>query len=176
MVYPAQHHRVSEYFLQRLNGREIVFEFFIVFSRFEYALMRSGFINGDHRGVYANWDRFAATEKDNFNPDQTPELQEAVTYFQNRPPRKQIVEEEDLVWINTPRPDNEPLLLTLTVLIRRVRNNLFHGNKISDLLERYSPRNRDLLRYSIVILYSFLDLNSHVRNVFLGELRQELKL
>ena len=47
--------------LLRLSG-----EFFVVFSRFEYGLKQTGFVGGDDRRIYPDWDCFARRYEEKF--------------------------------------------------------------------------------------------------------------
>ena len=127
------------------NAKETVIEFFVVFSRFEYALKRAGYVSGNEKRASANWDKFASDIEDAFRPDQTAELQNAVTYLQNSPPRKQVVQDDELRWKDNTPSKNEPRLRWLLRLVRTVRNNLFHGEKFRTLLEEHPPRDIDLM-------------------------------
>jgi len=48
--------------------RALLFSFFLVFSRFEYALKRAGFVNAPGGRVSANWDAFASKHNASFDP------------------------------------------------------------------------------------------------------------
>jgi hypothetical protein len=48
------------------------------------------------------------------------------------------------------------------LLVRRVRNNLFHGGKFSDEVHSGRARNELLLRHSLAILHRCLDLSPSV--------------
>lgn len=164
---------ISNYLLNRLNEKDLVFEFFVVFSRFEYALKHSGFVLGSEKNIFANWDRFAASERDNFNYQDNEQLKQAAEYILGNPPRKQVFIDENPQWMDMLRED-EPDLLRLTNFIRTIRNNLFHGEKLSNLLDKFSPRNKHLLQNAILVLYALVNLNMTVKQAFLGELAWEM--
>jgi hypothetical protein len=156
-----------EYLLQKLipaSDSHLVVSFFVVFSRFEYALKRSRFVCTFEDGsVKANWDRFASEHEKRFNPLLTPELCEACEYFEANPPKKQIKAEGRLDWENTPSRGSEPLLCWLLRLVRQTRNNLFHGGKFPSGHIDETARNRDLLRHSLTILEACIPLDPDVR-------------
>ncbi len=103
-------------------------DFYYMFSRSEYALKASGFLmNGVD--AKANWDSFAGSIRPNFNRNKSKELNDAVKYIKSNPPKKQIVNAGDLAWDQT-NNDNLPLVNFLILMIRRIRNNLFHGGKL----------------------------------------------
>lgn len=144
----------------RVN-KDIAIEFFFVFSRFEYALKMSGFLRGGIGRAEPNWEQFTPILGDIFDEhyqnDQKGELQEAVNYLNTYPPRRQMKGESGLYW-DARISNGTPLAIWLILLIRDVRNNLFHGGKFSELPEREPDRNDKLLRYSLIVLYKLLEL------------------
>jgi len=153
---------------------KLAYDFFVVFSRFEYALKKAGFIIGNDSGVQPNWDRFANKYKNKFTQmAQNTDVEKAIEFFRQGPPRKQVMQvirgwkptwkltDEDLL------EQQQVTLLWLTLMVRRVRNNLFHGGKeiFSDL-----PRDRQLLKFSLVLLRCWLDLDKNVKRHFLNGL------
>jgi len=100
----------------------LVLRFFAAFSRFEYALKA---VNG---AADPNWVAFAKAVEEQFAAlrMQDEQLREAVDALLVKPPRKQTSSQE---W-DTPAPQGAPAsALNLLLLVRRVRNNLFHGGK-----------------------------------------------
>lgn len=104
-------------------------DFFVVFSRFECALKRSGkYAMGDATRVDPNWDGFARDLGPAF-------LKEVVARgiapdLIARPPKKQIkLEEGSLGWRDMGPVNNTA---DLFLAIRRARNNLAHGAKYQD--------------------------------------------
>jgi len=153
------------------NNRDLVITFFITFSRFEYALKEEGFVYGNQDKVTANWDQFATSIRGSFHPDRTPELQAAVDYLHNSPPRKQIIQ-SDKRWgwsrSQSQYPKNTPLIHELLLSIRTVRNNLFHGAKFQEIFHENPSggRNQLLLQYSLIILEECLRLSKNVQRTF----------
>jgi len=121
-------------------------EFFVIFSRFEYALKQAGFVRGNNH-VQPDWNRFAEQYGEVFrNRAQNNQLvREAMSYFCQAPPRKQVLRDGQLKWEDTQedrqiqKGGQEPTLLWLTIMVRRVRNNLFHGSK-----KMFGTRERDI--------------------------------
>ena len=131
-------------------------ELFERFGRFEYALKRSQFLNGPVGGdARADWDGFANRLGANFfdfhfaNTDQNADRAELFAV----PPRKGIVVQVQVAgewtrqfgWRDMPIPENA---VELMLAVRRVRNNLFHGDKANP---DYS-RNPQLVRAANLIL------------------------
>ncbi|TFH31317.1 MAG: hypothetical protein E4G98_00275 [Promethearchaeota archaeon] len=145
---------------QRVDfDRELVFKFFIVFSLFEYSLKRGGFLTRGQSGeAQPDWKGFANSIHPQFDPQATPEMGTAVNYMLNRPVMKQIPSNNNLVYTQRQRPQNMNDTEWLSVLIRGVRNNLFHGGKF-----RYArPRDPDLITNSLVVLETWAQLQPDV--------------
>lgn len=158
--------------IRRIMGSEdraIAWHFFVFFSRLEYALKRSGrfLCKSSGNEAKAAWDDFGRHYNFAFDPDASPELKRAVSYFATNPPLKQIVNHGTLSWSEPQEYDHfEPLLKWLLVMVRRVRNNLFHGGKFP-LMEMAEPsRDRQLLSHSIAILEAVLSLDNEVEQIF----------
>jgi hypothetical protein len=107
----------------------LAWQFFIFFSRFEYALKRSKYLTAGE-DANPNWDRFTLDQNVEFQKQVSPPLVAAVDFFQKSPPRKQHQPGEQLNWWG-PLMYNakEPLLVWLLRDVRAVRNNLFHGGR-----------------------------------------------
>lgn len=160
---------IKEY-LDRQNRRinkDLVFNFFIAFSRFEYALKRAGYLRSDKSGVHPDWEKFVSELKTKFKPSTAKELERAVKYLKDNPPRKQIVKNKSLSWDIAHDTRKQPLVSLLIVYIRRVRNNLFHGGKFPMRPIEEPARNEKLLNNSLVILNRCLELHTKVKSYFL---------
>src|SRR5215472_12270251 len=72
---------------------DIVLQFFVTFSRFEYALKRAGFVKGDRNGnALPDWCRFASERLNARLVSITDtEFTEASLYLLHEPPGKQIL-------------------------------------------------------------------------------------
>jgi hypothetical protein len=145
---------------------ERVFEFFRLFSRFEYALKAAGFWvkPGGQTEFEAKpaWDDFAnviGTRLPGLGASQ--ELQEAWAYLRDHPARKQMVRGGVLAWDDVAR-GNESETMFVFVGIRRIRNNLFHGGKAIPGTER----DEKLLSSATLVLRSALDLRADVKQAF----------
>ena len=146
--------------------RELVYKFFTVFSLFEYALKRAGFlVPGQRNEAKPDWERFAREIEDSFDPNSTEELSSAVSYMLGRPVMKQIKREDSIIFIRRIRPHAMGEIIWLSILIRGVRNNLFHGGKF--LYER--PRDTELIQNSLIILEAWAhcdrQIEQELRNV-----------
>jgi hypothetical protein len=144
--------------------RELLLRFFLEFSRFEYALKASGMFKR-HRPrenrfpkAEPDWDSFAASLRDTFEPKATEELERACEYINDSPPNHQIVADGDLMWQTPAAVDGEAEIQFLLRMVRTVRNNLFHGAKYSLGVHEDVVRAEKLMLSSLTILAACLAL------------------
>ena len=147
-----------------MKHSQLIYKFFWLFSRFEYALKIVGFCNknGD---AQPDWNAFAKSIKDDFVKDSNKELAKSVDYILSQPPNKQIVKDGELQW-SEDLPNNIPELNLLFVLVRRVRNNLFHGGKYKGRYLAEPERSEQLIIACISILEHCLELSHDVKTAF----------
>jgi hypothetical protein len=155
--------------LQRLHLEEdLIVTFFFAFSRFEFALKQAGFLTKEQIGADAqpNWTEFAKKIQRSYDAHNDVELAEAVNYLLTKRPRKQVVAEGHSVdWKDTPeeRLDMDWIL----TLVKRVRNNLFHGGKYAGSVGELAHDTR-LLTHSLTILNACLGWDDKVRTSYLA--------
>ena len=144
---------------------QLAFEFFKVFSRLEYALKASGFLCNEN-DAKADWRLFANQVESLIQQPNSLELQEAVDFVFDFPPKKQVVNDERKLDWSESKPSESIKAQKLLIYVRRVRNNLFHGGKFNG--HWFEPeRSEKLIRCSLVILTSCKDYVSDVRNAYL---------
>jgi len=146
-------------------NKELIINFFLRFARAEYSLKRAGYVIGGENKVDADWNKFASDMQHEFNPEAFEELSFAVKYLLDNPPKKQILTDGTLDWTDSGCGSNNDLPCLL-VLVRRVRNNLFHGGKFPLRPIPEVSRNEILLHCSLVILVAALQLNPDVMRFF----------
>lgn len=120
--------------------------FFAVFSRFEFALKRGGFLMGaPGNSAHADWNTLATTLGPAFfaTLHATPE---ASIFFTAQPKRLVVVDQDNVTF---EEPDDIVNLQMLFEAVRLVRNNLFHGEKAY-----IGQRDKDLLAASLFVLDS----------------------
>jgi hypothetical protein len=76
----------------------LVYEFFFVFSRFEHALSVSNYLTEGNAGVSADWNKFAREMNDAFHVTLSAEVKKAILYYEEAPPKKQVVDFDSLTW------------------------------------------------------------------------------
>lgn len=141
----------------------LAIDFFVLFSRMEYALKASGFHKGNGRAE-ANWTSFANSINGAFQALTDENLEEAKSNILDDPPNRQCVVNGQLDWepIN---PGNGCDTDKLLLYVRGIRNNLFHGGKFN-VAWADKDRAEVLLRSSIVILTECLNSSPTVRHRF----------
>jgi hypothetical protein len=145
---------------------ELACNFLAIFSRAEHALKSSKFAIGNSHKVEAGWDKFANSINDSFLKIKCNVLQEAKMYLLQHPPKKQILENGLVVFVNQNRNETQNQTQQLLLMIRTVRNNLFHGGKYLPGGEIEPGRNMLLVQHSITILMECIKLNDMVYKSF----------
>jgi len=150
---------------------EQLLDFFLTFSRFEYALKHSGLYQQQPGATVPyeakpNWDLFAVRLRDTFDPNKTAELRQAVDLILLHPPFSEVVAAGGFGWDTTGPADTLSEIECLLVYIRRVRNNLFHGGKFSEGQNFDAERNMALLTASLIILRECLSLDASVKREY----------
>lgn len=155
---------------------EVVMEFFVVFSRFEFALKKADYLRAgrDYRAE-PNWTAFERRYEDKFNPQSEPQLSEAWDYIYQNPPMRQVVVDKRLDFEIDPRLEEKSPFKRATLAVRTVRNNLFHGGKFPNSGVVDDPaRKTKLLRTCLRLLYEMLelapDVKAHFDNIELSRL------
>lgn len=143
----------------------LAFKFFREFARYEYCLKATG-LREDSRTAKASWSKYAAEVTHVIDTPQAKGLENAITYFTDHPPKKQIVKDGVLDWDET-LPNHQSKAELILLLVCRVRNNLFHGGKFNG--RWFEPqRSEDLMRHALVILGACAESHANVREAYAG--------
>jgi hypothetical protein len=140
-------------------------EFLAVFSRTEYALKVSGYAIGTNK-VEAWWDRFANDNEAAFNAIKEQIFCDAVNYLLTSPPRKQVLNGNVLTFANQVIDKKQGNAQQVFLMIRTVRNNLFHGGKFLPYGEHETGRNEKLVASALTVLKRCLSLNATVQQSY----------
>lgn len=148
---------------------KLAMDFFVVFSRFECALKRSGkYAIGDTERVDPDWDGFARDLGTNFLNDVV--AQEIAPVLVGKPPKKQVkLLDGTLGWKEMGAVNNTA---DLFLAIRRTRNNLVHGAKYQDSGAGHadfvegSERDDALLDQSLAVMALALKLRPDIHHFF----------
>lgn len=153
------------------NNKNITYDFFATFSRFEFALKHTGYASGDRRrNAIPDWDTFAVAHNNIFDAKlkaKNNDLTEAVKYLYENPPRKLKFDKGQLKWEDRQQVNNQNLK-ELLLIVRAIRNNLFHGSK-KVVIFNEPTRDSKLINSSLIILNECLDLNENLRIKFIEE-------
>lgn len=145
---------------------ELAIQFMAVFSRTEYALKVTTYAVGNESKVEANWDRFANTVNDALLAIADADVIAAREFLLANPPRKQVlsnskVDFKDQVIDTAQRPTQQVLLV-----VRTIRNNLFHGGKYLPNGEQEPGRNKELVTHALRVLVACSTLDEDVHFSF----------
>lgn len=151
------------------NDRLLAIQFFLFFSRFEYALKSLNRIKvGNFSFPAADWDGYARCRQSVWlKALENQEFLEAFAFLNAAPPRQQSFSNGELKWSPNSRQAEPASLAKTFFYVRTVRNNLFHGSKLDSAKRSEMSRDRDLLRHCIIILSVCLDGDKELREQFL---------
>lgn len=150
---------------------DMILEFLKVFSRAEYALKNvkefSNFQAGESVKAEANWDKFAnkIDEKFNLKMKNDSTLKNARKYLWENPPKKQMIDScGTLIYETFNINDAQRKTQQLLLMVRGVRNNLFHGGKHTPIEGDgiNQERNKCLIKYSIVVIKACIALDGKI--------------
>lgn len=128
----------------------LAYRIFREFSRMEYALKATRFFKPNKRNAEPDWTAFARSIENTFSQISDTQLLKAMSYFDEYPPKKQVIEDGVLAWCSRP-PQGSSAEDFYIQCVKRVRNNLFHGGKFNGVW--FAPeRSEILLRHSLTIL------------------------
>lgn len=136
------------------NLRPLVFEFFFWFSRFESALKENGWLQSKVIGAPArpDWQGFVMAYAGDYSPSVAARQLVAAN------PLKQVIGELGLTFADVVFAESAPQLERVTVLLKTVRNNLFHGGKQGNAYWDDPDRMRLLLPLSVTVLGELVTL------------------
>jgi len=163
--------------------------FFLFFARFEYALKEAGFVKqrsnraAEHgaphhagagvrqsKDAEVDWRKYSEHCAALLTNYKKLRFQKAIEYLRKKPPKKQIVSGDRLDWTDDSFTGTWDMDRVLT-LVRRVRNNLFHGGKrLVEHPEEAVSRDTKLLNAGLAVMEACLDWDTNLNSVFLEEL------
>ena len=145
---------------------ELACEFLAVFSRAEYALKAAGYASEGGGRVTASWDRFANDIDGDLQKIADEQLASAVDCLLTTPPRRQVRKDGVLSFEDQDIDGGQSATQQILLMVRTVRNNLFHGGKHLPDGEVEEGRNQALVEHSLTVLNHCLLLNEHVRQCY----------
>lgn len=151
----------------QMHNLKLAADFFFNFARFEYALKAVGYRIMRRGNIEADWRRLAEELDYLFQNPSTQEFEEAVKYYIKRPPMKECLIEDRLVWREA-EPSTDLMADKVLVYVRRVRNNLFHGGKFSGKYLADPERSNTLMEKGLIILDTCLSAIPELREAYEG--------
>lgn len=150
-----------------VTDRNIVYQFFGFFSRFEYALKRRGYLKPGKK-ANPNWEEYANSIQGRFRRVKDTDFSKAINLFLKEPPKTQVVSGNNLTWVDTIQGPGEHEEHYILRLVRTVRNNLFHGGKFPIPIGPLADvaRNQKLLEAGITVLRQCLEFSPDVSSAF----------
>jgi hypothetical protein len=147
------------------NLDQLAFSFFREFSRCEYCLKMVGIREPARKDPTADWGAFAKDVQYLLESPTSAELQTAINFYLEHPPKKQISGDDGvLAWTDT-LPMHKSKAELILLLVCRVRNNLFHGGKFNG--HWFEPqRSEKLLQNALVILNACVSAHPRVQEAY----------
>ena len=145
------------------------FNFFVCFSRFEYAAkaqeLHVDLGERQRCDLKVDWRKVAERldEKFVYLSKQNPKIQEAVKYFANEPPQKQVLKAGGPQF-TLPKEPNVSETEVLLLALRRIRNNLFHGGK--GIKREDLNRDQKLVDLGLIILEGLIESDDILQHDF----------
>lgn len=137
--------------------RELTLEFLATFARFEFALKKAGYALGDDTKVMPDWDTFAR-DVARLDAALLAPVLNACQYLQQRPPKKQVLRNGALLWVDRQGTSGSAIGDVL-LSVRTVRNNVCHGGKFPDGFVAEPLRDEALIRDCVAVLDGLLNLS-----------------
>ena len=139
--------------------RELCIEYFFKFSRFEFALKENGFLKkGRHKAAKPNWKKFIREYASTYSPSQE------ARNLMNDPPDRQIVRDGRCQWEKTNFANFDSDLDKVVLVLKVIRNNLFHGGKNSQFDWDNPERSAFLIENAISVLGDLASLSELERD------------
>jgi hypothetical protein len=145
---------------------DLACEFLAVFSRMEYALKATRYASDNEGRVTASWDRFANDIEEAFGQVTDDKFTVAVNYLLTRPPHMQIRQDGSLIFEEQVIDEKQRRAQQALLMVRTVRNNLFHGGKHLPDGEVERGRNHELVQHSLIVLKQCVLLDEYVRQCY----------
>lgn len=148
-------------------GRDELGEFFLTFSRFEFAVKAAGYAKqGSWGEAKADWDAFAAAIADELKEQGSEEYQRAAEYLSSEPPKSQTYENGKLGWSHQAGNKRWSAERILLFRVQGVRNNLMHGAKFLAPESQDADRDRQLMVAATSVIERFVNVSPDLRDAF----------
>lgn len=145
---------------------ELACRFLATFSRLEYALKSTSYVAGSENNVAPAWDRFANDIDEKFLAITRPDVVVARDYLLERAPRKQVLHDGTVAFVEQAIDLKQVKTQQVLLMVRTVRNNLFHGGEYCPEGEIEAGRNQLLVSNGLCLLLACAELHVDVRASF----------
>jgi hypothetical protein len=157
-------HDLAKPFAKQNLNKELLMQFLMAFSRFEYALKRARYSKQTRSLLSVDWRAFAR-ECDGAVSGSVSDFQtQDALYLTDHPPRQQVKGGPRGVRFKSTDERIEPMVESLLEKAYGVRNNLFHGGKWAP--EEEPARNDRLLRGALDVLRGALRLHPEAERYY----------
>ncbi len=141
----------------------LVYEFFLKFSRFEFSLKASGFVRtGMRKAAVADWKKFYQKFGADYHVDDKEKQ------LLKTPPNRQVYIDQKISWQDFEFPADSTDLEKITLALRSMRNNLFHGGKYGEKSWDDGERVRFVLSRGVHSLERMAELDGDINIHFHG--------
>jgi hypothetical protein len=157
--------------VNRMLDQDVLLNCFLTFARCAFALKTGGFAKGgSKRGIgreaQANWDAFAQALSASFQSNIGPDMEAACERLIDAPPWELVFINGNVMWQQQPRPAKGELAADSLTAIRRLRNNLFHGNEAGATHGYVASHIEQRLRDAVLVLQTSVSLLSNVQAAY----------
>lgn len=146
------------------EDKDRVFRLLATFSRWEYALKRTGYAKpGSHGQAEADWNKYVDAVAIPLAQIATPRYVAARNYITTHPP---LCWQYRDGWQPNPKRENETEARYLFRMVRDVRNNLFHGGKFQNGIVEELSRDREVIDAATTVLEECVNLRPEMQREF----------
>ncbi|WP_104041654.1 hypothetical protein [Vibrio hyugaensis] len=143
--------------------QNLVYKFFLQFSRLEFALKESGFVtSGQRNSAQPDWNAFIEKYESNY------QLDKIEAELMGNPPLKQEFKAGKVTWEKFDFPPKASELKNLVFALKTMRNNLFHGGKFGHKSWDDPDRIEFVLSKGLHCITNFSKLDSDLQAHYLG--------
>lgn len=159
--------------VNRAIDKQVLLDFFLTFARCEYALKTGGFAkcggarDNDAKEAQADWDTFAQ-HLQNFGASMKPNERAACERLTNAPLWELVIVHGQVMWQQRSQPAVVDLVQNSLTAVRRLRNNLFHGNEASAVHGYVASDVEQLLRDAVLVLQAVVAEQASVQAAYEG--------
>lgn len=147
--------------------RDELGEFFLIFSRFEFAVKAAGYVKqGGWGEAKADWDAFSLAIADELKTQGSEEYERAAKYLSSNPPKSQTYKDGKLGWSNQAGKESWSAERVLLFHVQGVRNNLMHGAKFLAPESQDAGRDQRLMAAATCIIERLVNASPSLREAF----------